>query len=137
MNTNLLPGEQVLMSSANNALTLTNLRVRYTDARFGNSQYISMTLRSVASCGVVMRSYPALIILAVLSVIGAVAVEKQAPAFLIGAGVLFLAYLLTRHSLIAIASNGGEEILAPTSGTSRKSIIEFLNAVEYQKLQTP
>lgn len=132
----LLPDEQVVMSSDKDILTLTTKRVRYDSAVFGSSNLISITLDSVASCGLVTKSFPILLLLAALALIGAFTQRGDAQwMFLVAAAVLAVAYFLTRRTVISIASNGGQAILVPAKGMSRSSIVEFLEAVEREKLK--
>ncbi len=55
--------------------------------------------------------------------------------FLIATAVLAIAYFLSRRAVISISSNGGQTILVPAKGMSRTSVIEFLEAVEREKLK--
>lgn len=132
----LLPGEEVVMSSDKDILTLTTKRVRYDSVVFGTSSLISITLDSVASCGLVTKSFPILLILAALALIGAFAQRDNTQWMLVvGAAVLAVGYFLTRRTVICVASSGGQTILVPTTGMSRNSIVEFIEAVERQKLK--
>jgi len=54
----LVPGEQVVLRSDEDTLVLTTKRVRYDAVVLGRSKFISITLDSVASCGLATRSYP-------------------------------------------------------------------------------
>ncbi len=131
----LLPGEQVVTSSDNDILTLTTKRIRYDSASLGSSNFISITLDSVASCGLVTKSYPLLLVLAAAAVIGCFSQQGDAKWVFFGAAVVMaIAYFLTRQAAISIASNGGQTILVPAKSMSRESIIEFLDAVEREKL---
>ncbi len=124
------------MSSDNDILTLTTKRVRYDSVVFGSSIFISITLDSVASCSLATKSYPILLLLGALALIGAFSQSGDAHWwFLVAAAVLAVAYFLTRRAVISIASNGGQTILVPAQGMSRNSIIEFLEAVEREKLK--
>ena len=49
--------------------------------------------------------------------------------------ILVVFYYVTRRAIISIGSNGGEAIQAPANGMKRSSIIEFLEAVEREKLK--
>jgi hypothetical protein len=132
----LLPGEQVVMSSDNNILTLTTKRIRYDSALLGSYNLISITLDSVASCGLVTRSFPILLLLAALALIVAFSQHDEIQSiFFVATIVLVAAYFFTRQSVISIASNGGQSITVPSKGLSRNSIIEFLEAVESEKLK--
>lgn len=129
----LLPDERVVMSSDKDILTLTTRRVRYDSTLFGSSLIISITLDSIASCGLVTKSHPILLLLAAAALIGAWVIGAL-EGILLGA-VLVVFYFLTRRAVISIASNGGQTILCPTKGMDRSVIIEFLEAVEREKLQ--
>ncbi len=132
----LLPGERVVMSSDKDILTLTTKRVRYDSAVFGTSNFISITLDSVASCGLVAKSFPILLLLGAAALIGGFTQRGEAQWMFFGvAAVLVVVYFLTRRAVISIASNGGQTILTPAKGMSRSAIIEFLEAVEREKLQ--
>jgi hypothetical protein len=136
----LLPGEQVVMSSDKDILTLTTRRVRYDSAVFGSSNFISITLDSVASCGLVTKSHPLLLLLAALALIfGLSGIFIQSGdgqwIFLVAAVILVVAYFATRRSLISIASNGGQAILVPAKSMSRSAIVEFFEAIEREKLK--
>jgi|APTNR8051073442_1049403.scaffolds.fasta_scaffold02011_13 hypothetical protein len=132
----LLPGEQVVMSSEKNILMLTTKRVRFDSEQVGSSSFVSITLDSVASCGVVTRSYPILLVLAALAFIGGLTRASDSPMALIGAAaILVIIYFATRRAIISIASNGGDAIQAPANGMKRSSLIEFLDAVESEKLK--
>jgi hypothetical protein len=95
-----------------------------------------MTLDSVASCALATRSYPVLLILAVLAGIAAFMQRDEMQMTLFGVAiVLAIIYYASRLSVISITSNGGDKILAPTKGMSRASAIEFIDAVEREKLK--
>lgn len=111
----LLPGEQIVSSSDNDVLVLTTERVRYNSAVWGRANLISITLDAVASCGIVTRSYPLLLILTAIASIAAVASiftfgETMFVSLLTVAGALVVGYFLSRRAVISIASSGGEAI---------------------------
>lgn len=137
-NISYVTGELNVLTLLKGDLTLTSKRVRYHSTSAGGSEFISMTLDSVASCGLVTRSYPFLLFFAALAACGAFldsGIEEAEPwMFFVASGLLVLAYILTRHAVISIASKGGQTILARTRGQSRSSIIEFLEALEREKL---
>jgi hypothetical protein len=133
--TSLLPGEELVMSSDNDALTLTNKRVRFSTTRVGTSSYTSITPDSVASCGLVTKSHPVLPLLSAFSfIVGLTQRNEEQVWLLLGSIVLLVAYFLTRRAVISIASNGGEAILVPARGMARAAIVKFLDAVDAQKL---
>ena len=136
----LLPGEQVVMSSNGGILTLTTRRVRYDSSAIGSSALISITLESVASCGFVTRSFPILLVLSALAALGAIVgisgnSTSEAWGLFVVAAILAILYLVTRKSVLAIASNGGQVIRVLASGASRSSLVEFIEALEREKLR--
>ncbi|MDO8789193.1 MAG: hypothetical protein Q7J42_14070 [Sulfuritalea sp.] len=132
----LLPGEHVVMSSDNDILILTNKRVRYDSVVWGQSNLIGITLSSVASCGLVTKSFPFLLIFAVFALLVAFN-QSGGPQWglLLAAAVLVVAYFVTRKAVISVASKGGQEILVPTKGMNREAILGFIEAVEREKLK--
>lgn len=132
----LLPGEQIVTTSDKNILTLTTKRVRFNSSRMSSSNFISITLESVASVGLVTKSFPLLLLLAGVSAIGFFSQQGDVQwAFLAAAIFMVVAFALTRNAIISIASNGGETILVPARGMNRESILEFLDGVEREKLK--
>ncbi len=132
----LLPGERIVMSSDKEILILTNKRVRYDSTAFGTSEFVSITLQSVASCALITRSFPILLVIAALAFLGGLYQGGDNRTVLIGAAVLCaIIYAATRRAIVSIASNGGASIDAPARSMGRASIIEFLEAVEREKLQ--
>jgi hypothetical protein len=136
-NSKLLPGERVLMSSDKNILTLTNFRVRLNKKATGASKFISITLDCVASCGLVTRAKPLLLIIAAICALIGITQNKEDVRYilLLGAVILVVIYFFTRSAVIAISSNGGERIAAPVIGMSRENILEFLEAVGEARLK--
>ncbi len=139
---NLLPGESVLISTNNNILILTNYRVCYDSSKTGSSKYVSITLDSVSSCGLVTRTNPILLVIAVLiAVFGFYLMaddsmpEEFVPYFLILVGLLVLLYFIIRAAVIKIGSNGGDPIMASVAGMGKQTILEFLNAVDSAKIR--
>ena len=130
---NLVPGEKVVMSSTGDVLTLTTRRVRYNSVQWGQTILTSITLDSVASCGLLTLSYPVLLLISVVLIAGAIIAET--PAILIVTVILVVAYFLTRRAVIFVSSSGGDHIHADASSLSRQAIIEFLEAVEFEKLK--
>ena len=131
----LLADEQIVLSADNDVLILTSKRVRYRSTLWGRSDLVSITLDSVASCGLTTRSYPiALIIAAALLVIAFIERNDAATYLVLLSVILVVAYFLTRRAVLSISSNGGQAILVPTKGMSPDSITKFIDALEKQKL---
>jgi hypothetical protein len=133
----LYPGERVLLSLDNAALVLTTMRIRLDVKLRGGTRFMSMTLNSVASCGIVTSHTPLLIALAgVLALIGFVVGQdnpETAAAMIFGSVVLIIAYFVTRRTVLSVAS-AGEHIVVPLVGSSRAVFLEMIDALECAKL---
>lgn len=131
-NSKLLTGEKVLMSSDKDILILTNYRVRLNQAATGASNYISIALDCIASCGLMTKSKPFLLVIA--AICGAIGITQNKDdlryGLLVLAAILVVIYFVTRSAVIAISSHGGDKITSPVKGMSQENILEFLEAVE-------
>jgi hypothetical protein len=134
--TTLLPGEKNVVASDGDTIVLTNFRVRHRTSGAGKGRFLSITLDSVASCGVVTTSHPILLVIGVLSAVGGFVQNDDTVRFVLPIfGVLLLiAYALTRAAMLTISSNGGQHIAVPAKSMSRDAIIEFIDAVDQAKL---
>jgi len=137
---NLLPGETTVSENQLLNLTLTSRRVRYTHVVSGQTRIVSITLDSVASCGIISKSYPILLILAGLAaVFGAFLVTNDPGEGAMRNGTFLLAlalgiaYLATRRVVLAISS-AGESITVGASGQNPDAMIAFIDSVESAKL---
>ena len=128
--------ESVVSSLNNTAITLTNKRVYFESKKASKSNYISMTLDAVVSCGLITKSFPLLLIAAAISGVGGFTLRGDEKFAVWGIAIAFLVvYFLTRRSMISIRSKGGASILVLAKGVNRNSIIEFLSAIESEKLR--
>lgn len=132
-----IAGEQSLFTSDNGVLTLTNYRVKQNAKGNGMSRFVSISLESVSSCGLVTRSRPILLILAAIAGIAVFALPEQSARLgLLPVALGFcVAYFFTRSGVITVCSNGGEEIVIPVKGMSRESVLVFLEAITEAKLK--
>lgn len=134
----LLPNEKILMQSDKNILTLTTHRVRKETKARGQSAIVSITVDAVASCEVVSTSFPILLGLGVLGILGGAAIfSSDAGSGLVGILVglaLLAAYFVARTSVLKITS-AGDAIVLPTKGMKPEQLAEFIDAVERQKLE--
>jgi hypothetical protein len=137
-----LLAEETTISEADfEHLTLTTHRVRYDERIAGATRIVSITLDAVSSCGVVAKSHPILLLLAVVAVLlGAFLLstgiqESNIPNGLILASVaLAIAYFLTRAVVLSISSPG-ESITVSAKGLEPDVLIGFIDAVEQAKLK--
>lgn len=132
----MLVDEKVVMSSQDDSLVLTNLRVMLEQKTKAKSTYRSIPLDQVSICVLDTRTYPVLLVLAAVAVLAVFVAPEVAQR--VGAGLLAVglvaAYLLTRNGQIQIFASAGESIAVPTKGLQHDQIKSFLEAVEMQRL---
>jgi hypothetical protein len=136
---NLLPKEAILLQANEGLLTLTTHRVRLHRSTAGTSTVISMTLEAVASCALVTNGQPALLGAGFLLIaIGAWMLlfgNSTVGVGLILLGcILALAYVMSRKSVLEIASSNGRISVAAKSVT-RDELVAFIDALEHAKLR--
>ena len=136
---NLLPDEHVI-GNLNGMLVLTTQRIRYDRARFGHSHIISITLNSIASCQLVTKTKPLLLLISAcflpLSLVCYMYTYMMWSAlFVLGLSLVPVAlYFNSRRAMISIASSGGTKIHMPVNRMNRDSIVAFIDAVEQAKM---
>ena len=120
-----LPGERTVYMSPGKTIRVTTHRVRYES--HGNSDTIiaSIMLEEVASCAMVHRKYPWLLVLAAMNVLGGLVGAASTGAATLAIGgvgvglILGVAFLLSQELIIAIASAG-----ATISVRAKRMLIE-------------
>jgi hypothetical protein len=131
----LLNGEQIITQSDGNIITLTNIRIRYSDKQFGKAHIISIMLEKVGSIEVKYQSNIVLLILAIIgflaALFGLASNESELVFFgLIAGGILTASYLGTRKHALAITSDSGKGILFHTKGMKQEAVLKFIDQVE-------
>lgn len=134
MNFNLFLGEQVIISSDNNTITLTNMRIRKELRSWGNSFNQSILLQHITSCEVKHKSNPIFLILSAISILASVYYysqpygESQGQIPLLFAAAFALIYFLDRRSYIVIGSPSTKMYIKVSGG--RTSSLDFISSVE-------
>ena len=131
----LLDNEQVITQSDGNVITLTNLRLRYSDSQWGKAHIISLLLEKISSIEIHYRSKTIFVILAILAIAsGLIAGANGDEEFVgigIGAGVvLIILYLISRKHYLTVSSDGGGKIHFHTKGMKREKVLDFINELE-------
>ncbi len=87
----LLPDERIVMTSDRNTIVLANYRIRYSSGSGSVERFLSITLDAIASCGVVTKTQPLLLMFGALSTIGGLAQHDDSiRGILIVFGILLL-----------------------------------------------
>jgi hypothetical protein len=135
----LMLGERVLRQTESGRLSLTTHRVRFDNPALGSTQLVSLTLDAVASCGLITKSHPWLMAVAIafgfLGLLGIATNSAAVATPMIVAGIVCaIAYALTRSAVLAIGS-ASESIVVAADASNRDDAIAFIDAVEEAKLQ--
>ena len=136
--------ERVLLEANRGVLVLTTRRVRLAQTSFGHASVVSITLDSIASCGLVTLTYPALLAVAFVSAImglGFLVLAHEKDAFYFAIGMFFLlsalvwilVFLVTRRGVLELAS-AGAKIQMDAKGLGRDALMEFIDTLERAKL---
>lgn len=132
----LLDGEELLheVGTTGGVLVLTNQRVRFDGWVSGRDNYMSILLRSVASCGLVTRSYPLLLVAALIA--GPLMLMATAETFvgIIVSLLLVGSYFLSRTSTLKVSSHGGEAIVVPFQRMGRTEMIDLLDMIDRERV---
>lgn len=109
----LLAGETTISEANLEHLTLTTHRVRYDQRTSGATKIVSITLDAVSSCSVVSKSYPILLLLAVVALLLGALLQVTGieegnirNGLLLASVALGITYFLTRAVAFSIASSG-------------------------------
>jgi hypothetical protein len=135
----LLPDEELLVTSNQDKVILTNQRVHLADKEWGRSYQITIFLENISSIENVYRSNPLLLVIAVLGLGVALVTYNRTydGALTIGgfaAGVIFLLlWLNSRRHMVTISSNGGGKLNLPIDGMSEAAVQDFVDKVEAAK----
>lgn len=127
----LLSDEHNVMSSNDDTLMLTNLRVKYEASNGGGSAYKSIPLKKVSACALTTKKYPLLLVLAGLAILGVLAAPSE--PLKIGAAILAVAliaaYFFARNGQLEVFSDSGASIAMPTRGLTHDQVRIFAEAV--------
>jgi hypothetical protein len=132
-----LTNEKAIIETDGNVLVLTSHRVRYNATAMSTSDFMSIMLEEVASCGIVKKTRPILLVIAFGFAILALYVWSKSSVNAIAgpmvmAGIFGLAYYLTIRKMLEIAS-AGSSILVNVSKMGMTQIIEFVDELEIAK----
>jgi hypothetical protein len=129
--------ENVIISSTDDALKLTDQRVIYENGEF----YSSIPLQQVAGCELGVRRFPALLLIGAFLVTTAAflahsrAMEAAAINAIIGA-VLMLLWWVLKPGLLIVHATSGHKIRIPTKGMKYQEVRRFAEAVSHQLMRT-
>jgi hypothetical protein len=133
----LLPNEEMLITSNENKIILTNHRIQMTNSVWGQSFTVSIFLEKISSIEIKYKSNILLIILGAICVLGGFYIAGRGGEGMIG-GLIFGGFFLaiwwfTRQHIISISSDGGASLNFVMKGMGDEEINDFVHNVSLAK----
>lgn len=139
-NMNLFEDEKILTTTDSNIVVLTTHRIRSSNSvQWGQHSTVSIMLEKVSSIQATYNSYPLLLVLAGIMVLGAMILGNQrgsdsAIALPIVLAIVFvIAYFVTRRHICIVASDGGAKLAFETSRMGKDVLLRFIDQIEQAK----
>lgn len=139
----LLPTEEILVSSNSDKIILTNRRVHLSNKEWGHTYQITIFLKNISSVEILHKSNPVYLVLAAAGFLfGILALQSNngnATASFGGimiAIVFLILWFSSQSQVIIIASNGGSKITFPINRLKTTQAEEFIDRVMLAKSNT-
>ncbi|MBS1638168.1 MAG: hypothetical protein JST26_19805 [Bacteroidetes bacterium] len=135
----LFDNEDLLVQSDDKTITLTTHRIRYSEAKGGIENLISIHLEKISSIEMKYTSKPFLIYFGILALVIGTLLGKASNQVdviiisLIIGSILIISYFLSRKHTVVISSDGGSKIIFETKGMKSEAHIDFINKIEKAK----
>ena len=130
----LIDGEEKILTSDNGELVLTTHRVRLDTKSLGKRKITSLLLQELCSCELSHRSYPALLLVALIGFLVAVA-GGSPDAMGIGVAITvisLISFFMTRKQALCLAT-AGAPIIVETKGMKPEKVKDFIDETEIAK----
>lgn len=132
----LLPDESIITRTDDDIVVLTSYRVRYNE---GKSYTMSLMLDTITSVEVRNQSWPIILMLGLVCLVGSVAAiaEREgelASGLFVVAGLLIVGYLLSRRHVLRISSPSSF-VQFTIKGMGTEKVMEFVNKVEGARVE--
>jgi hypothetical protein len=135
----LLPDEEILVTSNQDKVVLTSQRIHLKDKEWGRSYQITLFLENISSIENVYKNNPLFLVIAALGlVVGLATVDREYEggvafgAFTV-AVVFLLLWLNSRRHVVTISSNGGGKLNFLVERMGEAEVQDFLDKVETAK----
>jgi len=137
----LLPDEEILVSSNQDTVVLTNQRVHHADKEWGRSHQITIFLENISSIEMLYKSNPIFLVVAIFCfLLGFYAMQQtqtnggNLPTISFVVGVVLLAFwFYSRTRQVSISSNGGGKLNFRVDGMKADAVEEFVDKVIHAK----
>ena len=132
----LLKNEEILISSNENKVVLTDHRISMFDEVWGKSYKISMFLEDISSFETHYKSNIFFLIIGVLlSIVGLLTFAKGGLGGIVFGGIFIALWLFSRKHLVTISSKGGKPLNFIVEQMTDDQIEEFVSQVQEAKLK--
>lgn len=134
----LLPNEEVLTTSNDDKIILTNHRIQMTCPVWGESYSISIFLDDISSIVIKNKRNVLFIVLCVICLVGGVcmAIEGASESMIVGlvlGGLFFALWWFSRKYIISISPDGGASLNFMVQEMGEETINEFIHDVSLAK----
>lgn len=130
----LLPNEEKLLAFNRDSVTLTNLRIQFSDIKWGQSFSISIFLENISSVETKYTSNPLLLILGAICIVAGIFLGTGGiiPGILLGV-FFFISWLITRKFILSVSSNGGSSLTFEIKDIEDEQINNFIYNISLAK----
>jgi hypothetical protein len=139
----LLSDEEILVSSNQDKIILTNQRIHQSDKQWGRSYQITLFLENISSIEALYKSNLILLVLAVVTFLAGLFAPAEGymndgtirfGCFMFS--IIFLAFwFYSKQQTVTIASNGGSKLNINVEKMSSASVVEFVDKVMAAKAE--
>jgi hypothetical protein len=135
----LLPDEELLVTSNQDRIILTSQRIHLTDKEWGRSYQITLFLENISSIENVYKSNPVLLAIGALGlVVGIATINREYQAELAFGGftaavIFLLLWLNSRRHVVMISSNGGGKLNFLVEKMGEVEVQDFADKVQAAK----
>jgi hypothetical protein len=137
----LLSDEEILVSSNENRVVLTNLRIQRSTKDWGRSHQITIFLENISSIEMLYRSNPLLLVLTgfffLVGLMTSSAGYENDATLRFGGFILSIIFLglwfYSKSRLVTIASNRGSKLNFRVDGMKTPDVLEFIDKVMQAK----
>jgi hypothetical protein len=128
----LLPNEELIITSNEDKIMLTNQRIQMTDSVWGQPFTVSIFLVYISSIEIKYKSNILLPILGAICVLGSFYMGGQGAGLVLG-GIFFAVWWFTRKHIISISPDGGSSLNFMVQGMDDDRINDFVYDVSLAK----
>lgn len=131
---NLIVDEELILSSNDDNIVLTNQRIEMNTKEWGKSYSIGIFLEDISSIEIKYQSNPILLALAAIVFIGGFSIGREQSIFAIIISLIIIAiWYFTKKHVISISSKGGAVMRILIQRMGNQKIAEFLFEIKNAK----